>query len=75
MQLHTERLILRPWRERPGLEELVRVLGAERGEARFVGGCVRDTLLGCPVADVDVATRHEPPAPCRRGSRTGRSPR
>ena len=51
-----------PWRERPGLEELVRVLGAERGEARFVGGCVRDTLLGCPVADVDVATRHEPAA-------------
>ena len=49
-----------PWRERPGLIELAQVLGA--GEARFVGGCVRDTLLGDAVHDVDIATRHQPQA-------------
>jgi poly(A) polymerase len=46
------------WRHRPGLDELARVLGA--GEARFVGGAVRDTLLGLDVSDIDVATRHPP---------------
>jgi poly(A) polymerase len=46
------------WRTRPGLEHLARVLG--EGEARFVGGAVRDTLLGLPVADIDIATRHQP---------------
>lgn len=28
--------------------------------ALFVGGCVRDTLLNLPVADIDIATRHRP---------------
>lgn len=40
------------WRNRSGLEHLIRVLG----DVRFVGGCVRDTLLGVPVHDVDLAT-------------------
>lgn len=30
--------------------------------ARFVGGCVRNTLMGRPVDDVDIATRLEPQA-------------
>ena len=30
------------------------------GEARFVGGCVRNALLGAPVADYDIATTLEP---------------
>jgi poly(A) polymerase len=48
------------WRDRSGLAELAAVLGANRGGARFVGGAVRDTLLGLDVADVDLATRHPP---------------
>lgn len=48
------------WRERAGLVQLAEVLGAREGMARFVGGAVRDTLLGVPVADVDLATRHAP---------------
>ena len=32
------------------------------GCARFVGGCVRNTLTGHPVADIDIATVLEPPA-------------
>lgn len=54
-----DRLILpdAAWRARPGLPELCAVLGAE---TRYVGGAVRDTLLGIDVADVDLATRHAP---------------
>lgn len=40
------------WRQRAGLAELVAALG----QARFVGGSVRDTLLGLPVSDIDIAT-------------------
>jgi poly(A) polymerase len=48
------------WQKRPGMDALLRALGAEAGETRFVGGCVRDTLLGLPVSDVDLATRLSP---------------
>jgi poly(A) polymerase len=46
------------WRTRPGMAALLAVLG--QGNARFVGGAVRDTLLGLPVSDVDIATCLEP---------------
>jgi len=46
------------WRHQPGLDRLAAALGP--GNARFVGGAVRDTLLGLPVTDVDVATSHAP---------------
>ena len=46
------------WRHRDGLAALTDALGA--GEARYVGGAVRDTLLGLAVSDVDIATRHDP---------------
>ena len=49
-----------PWRDRDGLEALTKVLGVAEGESRFVGGAVRDTLLGIDVADVDIATRLPP---------------
>ncbi|WP_425516720.1 CCA tRNA nucleotidyltransferase [Stakelama flava] len=51
-----------PWRDREGLDALGQALGADRGEARFVGGAVRDTLIGIRVADVDMATIHRPDA-------------
>lgn len=54
------RLAPAPWRKRPGLAALCAQLGAAQGEARFVGGAVRDTLLGLPVRDVDIATLHRP---------------
>ena len=49
-----------PWRRRHGMPRLLRVLGGGDGETRFVGGCVRDTLLGLDVSDVDLATRLAP---------------
>ncbi|CAN5480968.1 CCA tRNA nucleotidyltransferase [soil metagenome] len=48
------------WRHRAGLDRLCMVLGAGEGRVRFVGGAVRDTLLGIDVADVDLATTHSP---------------
>jgi poly(A) polymerase len=49
-----------PWRTRAGMDRLLRALAADAGETRFVGGCVRDTLLGLEVSDVDLATRLTP---------------
>ena len=49
-------------RDKPGLSALAEALGASDGAARYVGGAVRDTLLGLPVADIDIATSHQPEA-------------
>jgi len=54
------------WWQQPGMSDLLTVLGAEEGLIRFVGGTVRDELLGIPHADVDLATRLEPQAVMRR---------
>ena len=48
------------WTRRGDLAALVAALGP--GEVRWVGGCVRDTLLGGSVSDIDAATPHEPEA-------------
>lgn len=48
------------WRHWPGMDKLLAALGADAGDTRFVGGCVRDALLGIPVSDVDLATRLTP---------------
>lgn len=46
------------WAVSPFSIKLGEALGAET--VRFVGGAVRDCLLGKPVADVDMATTHMP---------------
>lgn len=42
------------------------VLHALKGEARFVGGCVRDTILKRPIGDIDIATPLFPDEVMRR---------
>jgi poly(A) polymerase len=58
------------WRRRPGMGALLRALGAGEGLTRYVGGCVRDTLLegaaNAAVSDVDLATRLTPTEVIRR---------
>jgi poly(A) polymerase len=44
------------WRDQPGLRRIVAALTADGGAIKIVGGAVRDTLLGLPVTDVDLAT-------------------
>lgn len=52
------------WMCTPETQAIMTLLnnGKEQGEpyALFVGGCVRNTLLGVLVSDIDIATRHTP---------------
>ncbi len=52
------RLPAADWTQRADLAALIKVLGASN--ARYVGGAVRDTLLGEPVKDIDIATPLRP---------------
>ena len=63
----SERLIPQPWMDHPATQRVMKALAAEGGadSARFVGGCVRDALLGRAVSDVDVATTLRPDAVIR----------
>ncbi|MFP3944596.1 MAG: CCA tRNA nucleotidyltransferase [Alphaproteobacteria bacterium] len=49
-----------PWMTAPETRAVMEALTKEGGRARFVGGCVRNALLGRPVDDVDIATTHSP---------------
>ena len=49
-----------PWQERDGMAPLLKALGPGEGLTRYVGGCVRDTLLELDVSDIDLATRLRP---------------
>jgi poly(A) polymerase len=55
------------WLGRPALAALLDALG----EGRFVGGAVRDSLLGLPPGDLDLATPHEPAEMVARLARAG----
>jgi poly(A) polymerase len=48
------------WRRKRGMARLLKALDADEGLTRYVGGAVRDDLLGLPVSDVDLATRISP---------------
>jgi poly(A) polymerase len=54
------------WRARPGMAKLLDALGADEGLTRYVGGTVRDAVLGQPHNDIDVATRLRPEDVTRR---------
>jgi poly(A) polymerase len=54
------KLDTKKWRRRTGMAKLLDALGAGEGLTRYVGGAVRDDLLGLPVSDVDLATRLRP---------------
>ena len=49
-----------PWIKAAPTRALLKALGNAGIAARFVGGCVRDALLGRPIADVDLATPARP---------------
>ncbi|MHA6289366.1 CCA tRNA nucleotidyltransferase [Maricaulis sp. CAU 1757] len=49
------------WMRSPATQQVLDALEARRaGATRFVGGCVRNALLGEPVQDVDLATQLTP---------------
>lgn len=51
-----ERIEPREWMAWPETRAVVAALTADGAPARFVGGCVRDSVLGRAVKDVDIAT-------------------
>ena len=58
----TETLGPRPWMTTPETVAVFDALEAEGGAgcARFVGGCVRNALIGRPIDDIDIATTLTP---------------
>src|SRR5437660_9368875 len=49
-----------PWMTEPATVAVLAALSRGGVEARFVGGCVRDALLGRGIFDIDLATPAAP---------------
>lgn len=54
------------WRQHSGLKRIIRALTVGDDVPFAVGGAVRDTLLGLPVSDIDLATKLHPDEVTRR---------
>lgn len=61
-RMNVTRLPDAPWQHVAGLRTVIAALQDTHGGPRYVGGAVRDTLLGLMVADVDIATTLLPQA-------------
>jgi poly(A) polymerase len=59
------------WRHGEGLRRIVTALVARGGAVKLVGGAVRDTLLGLPVTDIDLATPLMPDQVMQRLEKAG----
>ncbi|MEP2716425.1 CCA tRNA nucleotidyltransferase [Pseudophaeobacter sp.] len=49
-----------PWLTDPATQKVCSALTAEGAAAYFVGGCVRNALMGVPVSDIDISTDATP---------------
>lgn len=54
-----------------GADEVFRALGAPVIDVRYVGGCVRDSILGRPVSDIDLATPDIPQTVIKKVAKAG----
>ena len=59
------------WFRDPGLQRVMTLLNRDEGEARIVGGAVRNALMDMPVADVDIATTLLPEVVMERAATAG----
>ena len=59
------------WLPDESLQRLLSVLSEDGEEARIAGGAVRNTLLGQPVTDIDIATTNVPDETVRRAEAAG----
>ena len=48
------------WLTEPATQDVCRILETGGAQALFVGGCVRNALIGAPVGDIDIATDATP---------------
>lgn len=53
-------ITLHGWLRDPGAVRIIEAIAAGGGEARFVGGCVRDALRGVSVGEIDLAANMRP---------------
>ena len=60
-----------PWLKEGAVARLLALLNRDGEQARVVGGAVRNTLLGLPVAEIDVATTALPEEVMRRVQAAG----
>jgi poly(A) polymerase len=63
------KLSLQAWMVAPETVRVMTALLEDGGEARFVGGCVRDALVNRKVLDIDIATKLKPEAVIERLAR------
>jgi poly(A) polymerase len=54
------RIAPQPWMSEPATAAVLAALTARGAVVRFVGGCVRDALLGRAIGDIDIATPDPP---------------
>ena len=59
------------WVYRPETQAVCNMLVKDGAQAFFVGGCVRNTLLGAPVADIDITTDARPDRVIKLASQAG----
>lgn len=59
------------WFSAPALTRVFNLLNADGGEVRVVGGAVRNSLMGLPVADIDMATTLLPDEVVARAKKAG----
>jgi len=59
------------WFKDPALMRVFTLLNADEGEGRVVGGAVRNSLMGLPVSDIDVATTLTPEQVIERAAVAG----
>ena len=59
------------WFSKPALQRILALLNVDGGEARIVGGAVRNALMGMPVGDIDMATTLPPQDVVERAREAG----
>lgn len=57
----TSKIPVQAWMEKPSTQTVMNALQSDGRDARFVGGCVRDSLIGrSEISNIDIATPIEP---------------
>ena len=59
------------WLDDPGLQKVFAAIARDGDTARVVGGAIRNTLLGVPVSDIDIATTAVPDTVLERARDAG----
>ncbi|QRM56301.1 CCA tRNA nucleotidyltransferase [Sinorhizobium sp. BG8] len=60
-----------PWFSEKPLKRVMELLNTDGGEGRVAGGAVRNSLMGLPVSDIDIATTLVPTEVVARAERAG----